>query len=321
MSAASLTLDQVRKVFKPDLLKPAQVALEGLTVTFAAGACTGLLGANGAGKTTTLRVILGLIRPDQGSVSLGGKPLDVEAKRRIGYMPEVNKLPLQMTPAEMLEHQLKIYDPPEFKGKDARQGRVEEVLDEIGLASHRKKRIAHLSKGMGRRLAWGLATIHRPALLILDEPSSGLDPLGRRQMLAWIEREKKRGATILLCTHELNQVSTLCDELHILRKGRLVLSSGKGKRQGAKDVAWRHRYNLQVSGVDQAQLEAMAQGGKLPRWLDLKIDGFVAELGFADYKDAAPWLQAMVAKGLVVLRFGDESFLGEDDILPYFEGE
>ncbi len=320
---AALEMIAVSKVFRSDLLKGKQVALDSLTCRFQAGACTGLLGANGAGKTTTIRLILGLIRQDAGEILFEGKPLKTETKRFIGYMPEVNRLPLTLTPHESLHHQLKLYAPEAYRTREARAGRVDAKLTEVGLGEHRNKRIGHMSKGMARRLAWALATVHSPRLLILDEPSSGLDPYARKQMLGWIESEKRRGSTIVLCTHELAQVSTLCDDLQILRKGRLVLSTIKGERlktQGGTPE-WRHRYAVQISGADELALRLLKDEAGLQPWQGYRQEGFVSELGFAAYSDASQWLGALIGKGLLVLRFGDETYLGEDDLLPYFHGE
>src|SRR5262249_31284542 len=129
------------------------------------------------------------------------------------------------TPQEVLTHQLSLYRPPGARsGKERRQSATA-ALTAVGLAEHAEKRIGRLSKGMQRRLAWALATIHKPEILILDEPASGLDPLGRRHLLDWIDGEKRRGATIVLCTHELPQVHALCDDFHILNRGKLVYST------------------------------------------------------------------------------------------------
>lgn len=316
--AAALSLVSLSKVFKSDLLKKKQVALDDVTALFPAGKCTGLLGHNGAGKTTTIRLILGLLRPDSGRVELDGRPVDVKARRRLGYMPEVNKLPGALTPREILKHHLDL-----FGVAGDRKALVAEALVTVGLTNHAQKRIAHLSKGMARRVAWAQATIHKPGVLILDEPSSGLDPQGRRDMLAWIETEKARGTTIVLCTHEMNQVKQLCDELHILKKGRLVLTTlppatgSAGVRVLDKGL----RHVLAVSGGDETRLLRLRDSAQLPAWDSLSKDGFLSVLSFRQGAAAMAWLSALTGHGFVITRYGDEAFAAEEELLPYFGGD
>jgi len=315
---AALELDQVRKVYAGEPFKKRHVAVDGLTCRFEAGTCTGLLGHNGAGKTTTIRLILGLIRPDSGRILFEGALLTTATKRFIGYMPEVNKLSGALTPLEILHRTLKLYAPEHIRTRAQRREAVDRKLIEVGLDGHRKKRVAQLSKGMARRLAWAQATIHAPRLLILDEPASGLDPLGRRHMLGWIEQEKQRGAGILLCTHELQQVATLCDDIHVLRRGCLVKTQAACGKDAAGD---KPRYGLAVSGLDEPTLLALAQNGSLPEWQGYRREGFLTELEFAAYQDGVRWLGAVIARGLVVVRFGEVGRVREEELLSYFEGE
>jgi ABC-2 type transport system ATP-binding protein len=310
----ALTLEDVRKVYRTDVMKKPQVALDGLTCRFPTGACTGLLGHNGAGKTTTIRMILGLVRPDRGRILFEGQPLTTASKRWIGYMPEVNKLPAALTPLEVLDHHLQLFMPESARTAAERRRLVNEQIERVGLGQHRKKRLGKMSKGMARRLAWAQATIHAPRLLVLDEPSSGLDPLGRREMLAWIEQEKTRGTTILLCTHELLQVQSLCDRIYVLNRGKLVFSSAADH----PGEAVRQRYVVRVSGVDAGALQRYAQ--RLPPWVEAQEEGFVRVLTFAGYAAAAEWLKALLAEGHAITRFGDETSLGEEELLPFFKG-
>lgn len=310
----AIAIEGVRKVFRNDLLKGKQIAVEGLTCHLPQGRCTGLLGHNGAGKTTTIRMILGLVKPDQGQILFEGRPLATKDRRFIGYMPEVNKLPQGLTPEEILSHQL-ILCAQDRLSSAARKTKVAETLEKVDLARHRRKRIGHLSKGMARRLAWAQATIHGPKLLILDEPASGLDPLARKRMLAWIEDEKLRGTSILLCTHELQQVSTLCDQVYVLRRGKLVF---RGERGG---TSWRERYVVHVAGLDDSMRQALEQEGHLPKPQTLVREKFLLILSFSTYGDAARWLEVLLAKGYVVPKFADESGLDEDELLAQFQGE
>jgi len=311
IEAPILQLDQVRKVFRGDLFKPAHVALAGLSHMLYPGHCTGLLGPNGAGKTTAIRLILGLVGPSSGRVLFRGHPLSTADKQFIGYMPDTAKLPGSLQVGEVLRHQLLLFAPPHAASAKQRQLCVDATLAAVGLSDHAGQRINRLSKGMARRLAWAQATIHRPQLLILDEPASGLDPVGRRAMLGWIEAEKARGTTILLCTHELTQVTTLCDDYLVLRRGELVASGVIAASTG---------FVLHASGLDAGGLNRLAASEELPPWRALRQDGFLVELGFADYDGAAMWALALLRKGYVVTRFTDDHRVIEEQLLSYFVG-
>lgn len=302
----------VSKVYKYAVGKAPQVAVDDLTLTIAQGQTTGLVGANGAGKTTTIRLILGLIRPDKGEVRFAGKALSLAAKSRIGYMPEVGKLPSALTPEEILDHALQAHRPPIAKTSFDRRARVTSTLTDVGLVEHRQKRIGKLSKGMGRRLAFALATIHQPDLLILDEPTSGLDPIGQRDLLSRIDAAKAALTTILLCTHELGHVTTLCETVHVLSRGKLVHSAASGVTSGGA-------YQIQLSGANSEILARLGEACGLPRWTVAVQTGYLTRLVLASYADGAQWMQALLAEGIVVLTFGEGNALGEDDLLAHFD--
>jgi ABC-type multidrug transport system ATPase subunit len=166
-SAPILDIQNVSKVFKYDILKPKQTVIKNLSCSFPTGSCTGLLGHNGAGKTTTIRLILGLLKPDTGTINFEGKKIGTSAKSAIGYMPEVNKLPAGLTVEEVLSNHLAVFMPDQFKSRASRKAEVTRKIEEIHLANHRRKKIGKLSKGMARRVAWAQATIHQPKLLLM----------------------------------------------------------------------------------------------------------------------------------------------------------
>ncbi len=322
MSTPILELQNLRKVFDHDLLRKKEVVIDQLSCTFPSGKCTGLFGHNGAGKTTTIRMIFGMIKPDQGQILFNGRPLQLADKQQIGYMPETNKLPAALTPEEILHHQLSIYG----VGRDRaeRKALVTSSLARVGLANHKTKRIGKLSKGMGRRLAWAQATIHNPSLVILDEPSSGMDPLGRRDMNDWIGELKQRGTSILLCTHDLGAMENLCDEFHILRAGRLVYStlqavSGQDKyqvrRSGKTPI-----YQLKVSGLTLDHLAKAKQELQLPTYSDAQQDGLLATIYFDDYGHVAPWLNFFNTRGIVIVSFGAAPALEGQALGELFDG-
>lgn len=324
-TANILEIKNVSKIFKYDLLKPKQTVVNNLTCHFPVGSCTGLLGHNGAGKTTTIRMIFGILKPDQGTIHYNGAKISLTAKASIGYMPEVNKLPGKLTCEEVLNNHLHLYAPNEYQNKKAREEAINEKLKEVNLDGHRRKLVGKLSKGMARRLAWAQATIHNPKLLILDEPSSGLDPLGRSEMLSWIANEKKRGTSIVLCTHELSQVSQLCDQFHVLKRGKLVMTSvpesaiATGENCRLHD--WGQKYALHVSGVDDHAVATIARERNLSHPQRVRQAGLSAVLGFDSYESAANWTRELLATGCMVLKFSEELVLTEDDVNTYYRNE
>jgi ABC-type multidrug transport system ATPase subunit len=160
-----------------------------------------------------------------------------------------------------------------------------------------------------------------PDLLILDEPFTGLDPLGRITMKNWIIAEKKRGITIVLCTHELPQIMSLCDHIHILRQGKLVYSSIDAKVKGGKLDETLPRYFVDISGPSVMDLEFMATSKNLPRWQTIDQEGFLVRLGFSDYASAVAWFEPSLAKGFVIVRFGDDNSATEEQLLTHFREE
>jgi ABC-2 type transport system ATP-binding protein len=221
MSTAILELQNLNKTFKQDLLKRSHHALKDVSCSFEKGKGTAILGHNGAGKTTTLRTVLGLLHPDSGEILFEGKPIVTEDRRQIGYMPETNKLPGELRSEELLYFHLNLYK-PEMKRQEKDQ-RVEEKLEEVGLLKkHRRAKIHQLSKGLGRRLAWAMASIHQPRLLILDEPFTGMDPLGRNELSEWISSTLKTGRSVLMTTHDLKSAKELCSKMVIFREGEVA---------------------------------------------------------------------------------------------------
>jgi ABC-2 type transport system ATP-binding protein len=311
-----LEVKNLRKVFDQDLFKKKQVVLDDVSLAFPEGSCTALMGHNGAGKTTTIRTIFGLIRPDKGEVLFKGHPLTLEDKRSIGYMPETNKLPGNLTCEEVLSHQLRVFNPKDLKPRHYKEA-IEKQLREVGLWEHKKKKVGKLSKGMGRRLSWAQATIHRPELIILDEPMSGLDPIGYKLMVHLIKQLREQGISIVLCTHELWSIKELCDHVHIMKQGKLVFSSlNPPPAQPQKPVL---PHFLALSGCSPDSLRVLQEASHLPVWGELRTQSFRTELWFKDYSDAVKWLQACLAKGLIVVDFRKSSGLDAEQLISYFE--
>lgn len=315
----TLDIRGVSKVYRTDVMKRPHQAVNNLYLRFLKGQCTGLLGHNGAGKTTTIRMILGLIEPDTGSIFFEGHPLRTDDKRLIGYMPEINKLQLSLTVKEILDRALRVYSPSGASSAAQRRDRVRAKLESLGLLAHERKKVGQLSKGLARRLAFAQATIHEPRLLILDEPSTGLDPNAAEVLIEHIELEKSRGTTIILCTHELVHVTALCDGFYLMRKGHLIAQTyPETNGTSAEVVDWGSTYGIQVSGITPDSVKRLQGEQNLPPWGSIRIEGKSGTLGFADYQDAARWLGCFLADGYLVLRFGDGRGLTSAQIRSYF---
>jgi ABC-2 type transport system ATP-binding protein len=196
-------------------------ALDGVTVRISARA-TGLLGANGAGKSTFMKSILGLLRPDAGRMHVLG--IDAarepgEIRRRLGYMPELDCLPLDMTARDIVVHMA------ELRGLPRRDAvlRASEVLFQVGLEEERSRLIRTFSTGMKQRTKLAQAIVHSPELVILDEPTNGLDPSGRDEMLSLVRRlSSELEIAVVISSHVLEDVTRTCDAVVVLRDGRVV---------------------------------------------------------------------------------------------------
>ncbi|HUI41092.1 MAG TPA: ABC transporter ATP-binding protein [Terriglobia bacterium] len=193
-------------------------ALEGLTLAVEEGEVFGLLGPNGAGKSTTLKLLFRLIFPTSGSGRILGRPLsDVRARARVGYLPETPSFYDHLTAQELMHYAgwLCGLDP------GVRRARAQDLLEQVGLAEAAGLAIRKFSKGMVQRLGIAQALVNDPEVIFLDEPMSGLDPLGRRQVRDLILALRKRGKTVFFSTHILSDAETLCDRVAILHRGRL----------------------------------------------------------------------------------------------------
>ena len=194
-------------------------AVEGLSFDVPAGAVLGLVGPNGAGKTTTLRALAGILRPSAGTVRVAGIDVasdPVEAKRRLAFVPDEPALFEYLTVTEHMRFIGRLY------GVADAPARIPALLDELELAEKHDALPLELSRGMKQKLAIGCALLHEPAVLLLDEPLTGLDPVGIRRMKQTIAARATRGTTVLLSSHLLPLVEELCTHLLVIRRGRAL---------------------------------------------------------------------------------------------------
>src|SRR5438067_5714448 len=193
-------------------------AVDGVTFDLQAGQAFGLLGPNGAGKTSVVKMIAGLLRPDTGTVSLfGSDPGNAVARKDLGFSPEDPDFPKFLRASEVLDYFASLLGLDQAE----RRRRIPETLAFAGLEGERRQ-IRQYSKGMKQRLGIAQAILGRPKLLILDEPTADLDPMGRRDVRALIERLKASGVAILLNSHLLSEVEQVCDTVAIMAKGRVL---------------------------------------------------------------------------------------------------
>jgi len=208
----------VSKWFRDFWMRPRVRAVESLDLEIRRGQVYGLLGPNGSGKSTTIKMILGLIAPTAGRIAvLGRRPRDVATKRLIGYLPEESYLYGFLSARETLDFYGRLFKLP----TRVRRERIDRLLEMVGLDAVGHRPVREFSKGMQRRVGLAQSLINDPQLLILDEPTSGMDPVGARQIRDLIGDLGRRGKTVLLCTHQLSDVEDLCDRVAIMYGGRV----------------------------------------------------------------------------------------------------
>ncbi len=246
--APAVEAENLGKTYKRMFRKPAP-ALEGASLRVEQGTIFGLLGANGAGKTTLVKILLSLVPPTQGSARvLGRAPGDSAMRRRVGYLPEQMRMPEYMRAATFLTYMGKLNG----VSPDALQKRIPALLEQVGLPGE-KKTIKEYSKGMQQRLGLAQALVNDPDLLFLDEPTEGLDPVGRKQVRDLLVALRAAGKTIFLNSHLLSEIELVCDRV-------LILNRGKVAREGTPAELTRKKgeYRITVGEAGAAARDAVA---------------------------------------------------------------
>jgi ABC-2 type transport system ATP-binding protein len=257
--SAAIEVRGLRKDYRAGLGGREVKALAGIEFAVRSGELFGLLGPNGAGKTTTVKILLGLTHATAGSASLLGKPVaDPESRRRVGYLPEGHRFPGYLTARQTLS----IFGRMSGVSSRALSPRIEDLLGRLKLSEWIDVKVKKFSKGMTQRLGLAAALVHEPEVLLLDEPTDGVDPVGRREIRDLLKAEAAKGRAILLNSHLLSEIELTCDRVAVLRNG-CVAAMGTidelTKREEKKDSL--KVYKLVASGIDDAVLGAFRETG------------------------------------------------------------
>lgn len=222
-----------------------KIALDDVSLKIEKGEIFGLLGPNGAGKTTLIKTIIGLVFQDKGTISVFGKtPVPTEERKKMGYLPEISSYYWFLTPFELLSFYAKLSGIEKNKLKQ----KIDLVLESVELTEEKNHLIRTFSKGMQQRLGLAQALLHDPEFLILDEPFSGLDPIGRVEVRAILNKLKTENKTILLSSHELSEAELICNRICVMKKGKILKQGSKDdllKEQGGQTL---EQYFIKVIG-------------------------------------------------------------------------
>jgi ABC-2 type transport system ATP-binding protein len=252
MAEAAIRIEGLVKDYPVGIRGKRVRAVDGLSLEVGANQIYGLLGPNGSGKSTTLKFLLGLLRPSSGSGAIFGMPAGSLAARQVlGYLPESPHFYRYLSGRELLRYYARVSGVV----RATREARVTSVLEEVGLLAAADRRLSTYSKGMLQRVGLAQALVHDPRLLILDEPTAGVDPEGTAAIAAIIRDLKARGKTVLLSSHLLAQMEDLCDHIAIINRGRLLCEGAVKdllRREGAETYL--------VDGLDAAGRAAVEAG-------------------------------------------------------------
>jgi ABC-2 type transport system ATP-binding protein len=266
-----------------------KVAVADLSLAVPRGSIFGFLGPNGAGKSTSVKLLLGLVRPTGGAAWLLGAPAgDQRTRQRVGFLPEQFRFYEWLTPAELL----RLHGRLAGMASAALNRRIPQMLELVGLAPHRDRRIHDFSKGMMQRIGLAQALIHEPDIVFLDEPTSGLDPIGRRVVRDVIRAQRQRGTTVFLNSHLLSEVEITCDRVAFLKDGQVIAShSLESLESGASSVTV-HLKNPSASLLPELQRRGIAA----------TLDGERLELAAVPHA-SLPELARLVAAGADIYSF------------------
>jgi ABC-2 type transport system ATP-binding protein len=263
-----------------------KVAVDDLSFSVAPGEMFGLIGPNGAGKTTTIRMMMDIIKPDSGGVTIFGEKLGEATKNRLGYLPEERGLYKKLSVIDSVTYLASL------KGMDRHSAaeKAEELLNQTGMLDSRKKKIEELSKGMGQIIQFIVTIIHDPQLVVLDEPFAGLDPVNTELLKGMLADLRNQGKAVILSTHQMNQVEELCDRILMINHGHTVLYGN------LSEIKARYRGNSVI-------VDFKGELGQIPGVTAKRPGKGYTELILDDKVTPQQVLNHLVSRGLVINRF------------------
>jgi ABC-2 type transport system ATP-binding protein len=263
-----------------------KVAVDDLSFSVAQGELFGLIGPNGAGKTTTIRMMMDIIKPDSGEVTILGEKLTEASKNKLGYLPEERGLYRKLSVLDSIIYLASL------KGMDrhSAEEKANELLNQTGMLPHKGKKIEGLSRGMGQIIQFIVTIIHDPELVILDEPFAGLDPVNTDLLKGMFADLRNQGKAVILSTHQMNQVEELCDRILMINDGRSVLY---GK---LAEIKSKYRSNSVLLGFE-------GKLGEMPGVTEKRTHKGYVELVLDGNTTPQQVLERLVSHGLVINRF------------------
>ena len=263
-----------------------KVAVDDISFTVAPGEIFGLIGPNGAGKTTTIRMIMDIIKPDSGQISILGEKLSEATKNKIGYMPEERGLYKKLRVFETIIYLSSLKGTDKYTAGE----KANKLLEQTGMLVHKRKKIEELSKGMGQLIQFIITVTHDPQLVILDEPFAGLDPVNTELLRDMFIDLKNQGKTVILSAHQMNQVEELCDRILMIHNGQAVLYGDLA------EIKSRYRSNSVIVNVqgDLGEVPGVAEKRVHKGYIELVLDGQTT---------SQQLLEHLVNQGLIIDRF------------------
>ena len=263
-----------------------KVAVDNLSFSVAQGEMFGLIGPNGAGKTTTIRMMMDILKPDSGKVTILGEKLNEATKNRLGYLPEERGLYKKLKVLDSIVYLASL------KGVDRHSAteKANELLTQTGMLASKNKKIEALSRGMGQIIQFIVTIIHDPQLLVLDEPFAGLDPVNTELLKGMLADLKNQGKAVILSTHQMNQVEELCDRILMINNGQNVLYGD------LSEIKARYRGNSVL-------LDVVGELGEIPGVTDKQTHKGYTELMLDGKTTPQQVLAHLISRGMVINRF------------------
>ncbi|MFI5182342.1 MAG: ABC transporter ATP-binding protein [Thermoanaerobaculia bacterium] len=305
---AAVEIRDLTKIYTSGVGRRRIRALAGVSLGVQPGELFGLLGPNGAGKTTAVKILLGLTHATSGEARLLGLPVsDPESRRRVGYLPEGHRFPGYLTARQTLS----IFGRMSGVGRATLRARIPELLTRMKLSDWADVKVKKFSKGMTQRLGLASALVHEPEVLLLDEPTDGVDPVGRREIRDLLRAEAARGRAILLNSHLLSEIELTCDRVAVLREGRLV-AMGTVEELTKRQEKGRERdsskgYRIVASPLSEELLAEFQTLGASPE----RVNGYIRVLA-RDVAHLNELIDATRARGALLSELTPEKSTLED---------